>query len=174
MKGKKHISAQLIGKNIGWFLASFITMETDADGRPARVIFTTQSIDDEKLKNVLADFEAALSAWKGELVDGLTLSYGYISREEAPNMSVRELGIIADKRMYEAKSAYYRRNGVDRRGHQDVHRALCELYTKILKINISDDTYQIVNMGADELQIHSDYQETHSRYSGYRSVQFLL
>ncbi len=74
-------------------------------------------------------------------------------------MSVRELGIIADKRMYEAKSAYYRRNGVDRRGHQDVHRALCELYTKILKINISDDTYQIVNMETEEQTVEEGFSD---------------
>ncbi len=65
-------------------------------------------------------------------------------------MSVRELGIIADKRMYEAKSAYYRKTGLDRRGHQDAHRALCEMYSKILKINISDDSYQIIYMDTRE------------------------
>ncbi len=48
MQNKKYIATQLIGKHIGWFLASFIAMETDAEGRPVRVIFTTQSIDEEK------------------------------------------------------------------------------------------------------------------------------
>ncbi|MCR5090912.1 MAG: sensor domain-containing diguanylate cyclase [Oscillospiraceae bacterium] len=251
MQKKKYIATQLVSKRIGWFLASFISLETDADGRPTRVIFTTQSIDEEKrqeeilihrsrtdeltgllnrrayeediyekndvpvkdcfvsmsldvnglkavndtlghaagdellvgasqcmkkslgpygkiyrtggdefiailfcdngkLKEVLADFEETMAKWKGKLVGGLTVSYGFVSKEEEPELSVRELGAIADKRMYEAKSAYYRKKGVDRRGHQDAHRALCGLYTKILKINISDDTYQIVNMDVKE------------------------
>nr|MCR5108448.1 cache domain-containing protein [Lachnospiraceae bacterium] len=48
MRNKKQISTQLISDSIGWFLASFITMETDEAGRPKRVIFTTQSIDEVK------------------------------------------------------------------------------------------------------------------------------
>ncbi|MCR4892567.1 MAG: sensor domain-containing diguanylate cyclase [Lachnospiraceae bacterium] len=247
MQNKKYISAQLISKSIGWFLASFITMEADGTGRPIRVVFTTQSIDEakkqeeklihrsrtdeltgllnrrayeediyeqnsvpvmdsfvlmsldvnglkvindtlghaagdelligasqcmkrslgpygriyrtggdefiatlscdeKKLKEVLADFEETMANWTGKLVDSLTISYGYISKEEEPEMSVREMGIIADKRMYEAKSAHYRKTGVDRRGTQDAYRALSELYTKILKINITDDSYQVINM----------------------------
>lgn len=251
MQNKKFVSTQLKGRNIGWFLANFITMDTDDDGRPTKVIFTTQSIDetkkqeeqlirkshtdeltgllnrrayeedvyehdsipdkdhfvlmsldvnglktindtlghaagdeliigagwcmkkcfgsygkiyrtggdefivvlfcdDEKLKEVLADFEDTMANWKGKMCDSLSISYGYISKEEEPRLSVRELGAVADKRMYEAKSAHYRKKGIDRRGHKDAHRALCELYTKILKINITDDTYQIINMDVSE------------------------
>ncbi|MCR4902299.1 MAG: diguanylate cyclase [Butyrivibrio sp.] len=247
MQNKQFISSKFISKRIGWYLATFIAMETDEKGRPTRVILTTQSIDeevkqeeklihksqtdeltgllnrrayeeevyeqnsvpekeyfvlmsldvnglkvvndtlghvagdelligasramkecfgsygkiyrtggdefiailfcdDEKLKEVLADFDATMESWRGKLVNSLTISYGYVSKEEEPKLSVRDLAAIADKRMYESKSAYYRKKGVDRRGHQDAHRALCELYTKILKINISDDSYQIINM----------------------------
>jgi len=48
--------------------------------------------------------------------------------------------------MYDAKDAYYQEFGIDRRGQQEAHKALCALYTKILKINITDDTYHIINM----------------------------
>ncbi|MCR4745791.1 MAG: sensor domain-containing diguanylate cyclase [Lachnospiraceae bacterium] len=251
MKNKKYISTQLISKRIGWFLASFIAMETDADGRPTRVVLTTQSIDEEKkyeeklinksrtdeltgllnrrayeediyehndipdheyfvsisldvnglkvvndtlghaagdelligasqcmkrclgsygkiyrtggdefiavlfcddkkLKEVLDNFEKTIAGWKGKLVDSLTISYGYISKEEEPEKSVRELAVIADKRMYEAKSAHYRKKGMDRRGNKDAHSALYKLYSKILKIDISNDTYQIIDMDSME------------------------
>ncbi|MCR4822560.1 MAG: sensor domain-containing diguanylate cyclase [Treponema sp.] len=251
MKNKRYITNQFIGKNIGWYLSTFISMETDKEGRPVRVIYTTQSIDEEKkqeeklinksrtdeltgllnrrayeediyeqkelssdedfvsmsldvnglkvindtlghaagdelimgasscmkkslgpygklyrtggdefiailfcgsekLKDILADFEKTMSAWKGKFIDSLSISYGFISKEEEPEKSVRELGTIADMRMYEAKSAHYRKTGVDRRGHQDAHKALCEMYTKILKINLSDDSYQIINMDMKE------------------------
>lgn len=260
MQNKKFISAQLISKHIGWFLANFITMETDADGRPTKVVFTTQSIDaekkqeeklirnsqtdeltgllnrrayeedfyennyvpkknhfvsmsldvnglkvvndklghaagdelligasqcmkkclgpygklyrtggdefiailfcdDGKLKEALADFDETMAKWTGRLINGLTVAYGYVSKEEAPGMSVRELGAIADKRMYEAKSAYYRKKGVDRRGNQEAYRVLCGLYTKILKINISDDTYQILNMDMTEQTPEKGYSD---------------
>ncbi|MCR5747365.1 MAG: sensor domain-containing diguanylate cyclase [Lachnospiraceae bacterium] len=259
MQNKKHISAQLISKRIGWFLANFITMDSD-DGKPTRVVFTTQSIDEAKkqeekliyksrtdeltgllnrrayeediyeqnnlpendhfvfisldvnglkvvndtlghaagdellsgasecmvkslgphgnlyrtggdefiailfcdeakLKEILADFDETMACWKGKLIDGLTISYGYISKEEEPQKSVRELGIIADKRMYEAKSAYYRKTGVDRRGYKEAYGALCELYTKILKINITDDTYRIINMDIDEKSTEKGFND---------------
>ncbi|MCR4588561.1 MAG: GGDEF domain-containing protein [Lachnospiraceae bacterium] len=269
MQDKKYIATQLISNRIGWFLASFITLETDADGKPVKVIFTTQSIDeekkqeeklihrtrtdeltgllnrrayeedfyeqndvssydhfvfmsldvnglkvvndslghaagdellvgasdcmvkslrpygqiyrtggdefiailfcdDQKLKEVLADFDQTMAGWKGKLVEGLTISYGYISKEEEPHKSVRELAGIADKRMYEAKAAHYRRKGVDRRGHQDAHRALCELYTKILKINITEDTCQIVNMDPSEQTAEKGFSDKLSAWiSGF-------
>ncbi len=216
MKNKSFISMQLISKRIGWFLASFIALETDSEGRPTKVILTTQNIDEakkqeeqlihttrtdeltrllnrrayeediyaqnnvpvqdnfvsmildvnglktvndtlghdagdelligasqcmtesfgkyghiyrtggdefiailfcdnEKLKEALTDFDKKMSEWKGELANNLSISYGYVRKEEKPEMSVRELASIADKRMYEAKAAYYRNKGVDRR-----------------------------------------------------------
>ncbi|MCQ2495663.1 MAG: diguanylate cyclase [Lachnospiraceae bacterium] len=251
MKNKQIISKQLIGKNIGWFLASFITMEADAEGRPTKVIFTTRINDEEKkqeeqlikksqtdemtgllnrrayeediyehndmpdteeftyismdanglkvlndskghmagdemligvcqcmkkvfgaygklyriggdefvvilykgtdrVNELLAAFDAELAGWKGKLVDELSVSYGWINKEEEPGFSVRQLGAVAEERMYDAKSDHYKKTGVDRCGQQDAHKALCELYTKILKINVSDDSYHIVNLDVEE------------------------
>lgn len=251
MRNKKIISKQLVGKDTGWFLASFITMEADDTGRPTKVIYTTRVIDEEKrqqeslirktqtdeltglynrrayeediyahndtpdedefiyisldvnglkvvndtnghmagdeliigacrcmkkslgpygklyriggdefvailfcnsvkLNEILADFDDTIQNWSGDLVDSLSISYGWISKYEQPDYSVRQLGAVAEERMYEAKSLHYKQSGVDRRGQKDAHKALCDLYTKILKINITDDTYQIVNMDVGE------------------------
>lgn len=48
MKGKKFISKELSGRNVGWISASFIAVDTDEDDKPIHVIFTTRIIDDEK------------------------------------------------------------------------------------------------------------------------------
>ena len=56
----------------------------------------------------------------------------------------------ADERMYDAKTQHYLQMGVDRRGLQAAHVALCALYTKILKINITNDTFQVVDMDIKE------------------------
>lgn len=48
MINKKILSAEYIGKSIGWYVASFYTIEADEKGRPTKVVFTTRSIDDEK------------------------------------------------------------------------------------------------------------------------------
>ena len=260
MKNRKFISSQLISKQIGWFLASFVTMEADEEGRPNKVIFITRSNDEEKkqeenlihksqtdeltgllnrrayeediyahndvpdeeyfvsisldvnglkvvndtlghvagdellvgasqcmkrslgpygklyrtggdefiailfcdnkkLADVLADFEEVMDSWSGKLVDSLSISYGWISKEENPVLSVRELGAIADQRMYESKNNHYKKKGVDRRGQQDAHRALCELYTKILKINITDDSYKIINMDVAEQTMEKGFND---------------
>ena len=41
---------------------------------------------------------------------------------------------------------------MDRRGQKDAHAALCALYTKIIKANITEDKYEIVNL-------HNDIEE---------------
>lgn len=48
LKGKKIISEEMIEKTYGWILASFITVETDAEENPTKVLFLTQQIDAQK------------------------------------------------------------------------------------------------------------------------------
>lgn len=48
MRRRKIISDELLGKNLGWIQASFITMTRDDTGRPVKVIFATRVIDEEK------------------------------------------------------------------------------------------------------------------------------
>lgn len=114
---------------------------------------------DKKLKALLEVLDLATERWSGNLVDHLSMSYGYVSRQQEPDMTIQEMAILADKRMYEAKSLHYRKKGVDRRGQKDAHTALCALYTKILKINISDDSYQIVNMDESEQTDEKGFSE---------------
>lgn len=107
-------------------------------------------IDKYDLETVVSEFENEVKNWKGKLVDSLSVSFGYVTVEDIQGLSIFEVASVADKRMYETKSAYYKKKGIDRRGQADAHRALCNLYTKILKINITDDTYSIVNMDVSE------------------------
>lgn len=48
--------------------------------------------DKNKLETVLTDFEDKVANWSGSLVDSLSVSYGWISKEESPDSSVRQLG----------------------------------------------------------------------------------
>lgn len=48
MRNKKIISDEFIGNRLGWYRAVFIVIEADATGKPTKVVFTTQSIDEEK------------------------------------------------------------------------------------------------------------------------------
>lgn len=265
MKNVKVISKQLKGVNIGWFLATFVVMERDAEGTPVKVIYSTRvideakkyekklieksqtdeitgllnrrayeediyanndrpheddfvyisidvnglknvndtkghtagdelivgschcmkkclgpygklyriggdefvailSCDEKKLKKILADFDDTLAKWSGKLVDKLSVSYGHTSKEEHPDLSVRQLGAIAEQRMYVDKENHYKKNGVDRRGQKDAHKALCDLYTKILKINVTDDSYQIIDMDMSEQTEEKGFSDTISKW----------
>lgn len=71
--------------------------------------------DEERLKTLLADLEDKVKSWAGTMNDSLSISYGYASAEQYPNMTIRNLAFEADKRMYEAKAKYYKQAGIERR-----------------------------------------------------------
>lgn len=251
MKGKSSISMQLIGREVGWFLAMFIVTDSDSEGRPTKVVFTTRIIDEEKkleekiirdslvdeltglynrrayenhliqypdvpvepefvyvvidinglktvndtygheagdevirgaadclkkslgnrgkifrtggdefvailfsdenrLQGVLKDLDDLTLAWHGDIVPSLSLSVGYVTKNEFRDETVLELSRIADERMYLAKARYYSQKGVDRRDQSLAYKAMCNLYSKILKVNITNDTYSIVQVDASE------------------------
>lgn len=112
----------------------------------AAMIFATK----EQLYGIKLDFENLVNNWKGKLVSQISVSTGYVPVWEVDKKTVTEIALVAERRMYDEKSKFYRSKGVDRRGQKDAHTALCALYTKILKINITNDTYQIVNMDEKE------------------------
>ncbi len=215
MKNKKTISAELLGRNVGWIRMVFITI-TEKDGIPSKVICATQIIDEEKkmteslyqksytdeltkcfnrraydndiltyldhseytdfayvsldlnglktvndtlgheagaelirggvecmnesfgshgkiyriggdefvallfvdgdlMKLLTDDFDRKINNWHGELVKNLSISYGYVLSSEARGKSMAEIANLADKRMYESKSNYYKMNGLERR-----------------------------------------------------------
>ena len=66
--------------------------------------------------------------------------------------------------MYAVKAEYYRAMGIDRRGQAAAHKALCNLYTKILKVNLTDDTFSIVNMDVSEQTAEKGYADSISAW----------
>lgn len=243
MRGKKIISAEFVGKDLGWFRASFIAIQTDINEKPTKVIFTIQSIDDEKRKEerliftshtdqltgcynrrayekdiaelslqtefiymsmdvnglkIVNDglghaagdellqgasscmkecfddygkvyrsggdefiailftdrdrfgqikdrFEETVQNWSGKWIESLTISSGYVSSKEQIWFSIKEMAKAADERMYEKKAMFYRKNGVDRRGQPAAYLAICKLYSKILRIDLTEDSYRVLN-----------------------------
>lgn len=102
--------------------------------------------NEEKCKALITELEALTFQWKGTLADSLALSLGYAEKREFPGKTIKELEKIADERMYLDKERYYSQKGIDRRGLNEAHKLLCSLYTKILKINLTTDTFTIISM----------------------------
>ena len=64
---------------------------------------------------LLARLKAEAAAWRGMLVDELSISAGYACAADYPGSSLEEVVREADHVMYADKSEYYRRTGRDRR-----------------------------------------------------------
>lgn len=112
-----------------------------------------------KLLEIIEDFNHSLLNWSGDKVKELTVALGYVTRSEFPNNTVKELAKIADQRMYNYKEEFYRRKGIDRRGQQDAYAAICNTYTKILKVNLTKNTYAIIQMSLDEKRVQDGFSE---------------
>jgi diguanylate cyclase (GGDEF)-like protein len=216
LHNKKVISEEFVSKAIGWYRASFITAEANAEGYPTKVIYVTQNIDKMKKKeeelihisnvdeltglynrhayeediavygDVVTDdkfvfvsmdvnglktvndtfghfagdellngaaycmkrcfgpygkvyriggdefiamisvnekqlgdikrvFAEVTSRWSGKQVDRLSVSCGYVTKQEVGEVSVHKMADIADKRMYEEKEIYYKKTPEMRR-----------------------------------------------------------
>ncbi|MCQ2591316.1 MAG: diguanylate cyclase [Treponema sp.] len=110
------------------------------------IIFVNLSEVDE-IRNNLKDM---VSKWTGNFVKELSVSVGFASRKEFPHDSLKELSKQADQRMYVDKALYYESKGVDRRGQQAAFDVLCKSYERILKVNLTKDTYSVIHMDATE------------------------
>ncbi len=96
------------------------------------------------------DFEEKLRDWHGKYISCISVSAGYVFRDEIDTAHISDMARIADNRMYQDKSRYYARNGIDRRGNQDAFRALSDTYRKIIKADILNDTCSVIRIEDDE------------------------
>ena len=69
--------------------------------------------EEENVLACLAELERATAAWKGRFVDGFSVSCGVGSSAE--HDGIEAIIKAADRKMYDCKSDYYRRAGIDRR-----------------------------------------------------------
>ncbi len=73
------------------------------------------NVNEDKIDSLVKKTEELTSQWKGELISNLAVSCGYATRKDSGDVPIRQMAVLADKRMYEAKSEYYRRTGIERR-----------------------------------------------------------
>lgn len=84
--------------------------------------------------------------WSGNKVKKLEIACGFACREEFPNKSLKDLERIADHRMYEDKTLYYK-NSRDRKGDKfDASVILLQNCEKTLKVDLNQDSYQVYQM----------------------------
>ena len=77
------------------------------------VIIVTEKTSE--LPNLLVNFDQKVARWKGELIDSMNVSYGYVFSSEKEWNGIYDIAKAADASMYKSKSCYYRQSGIDRR-----------------------------------------------------------
>lgn len=121
--------------------------------------------DKTALEKAKSKFDEKINSWSGKLVNRLSVSYGCVSSKEQNWNNLFEITKEADKRMYQSKAAYYQKSGIDRRAHQRAYFAASSLYTKILKVNLTNDSFKIVNLDKDEQTIEKGFSESFSKWN---------
>lgn len=69
----------------------------------------------EDIEDAVETFRHYTTVWKGELVDELAVSVGFVIAGEHKGLNVDQLKELADKLMYIDKDEYYKRTGKERR-----------------------------------------------------------
>lgn len=112
--------------------------------------------DEVQLSAIKKDIEDVTENWKGKAGEKLAMSIGYVSRKEVGDISIEKMADLADKRMYEAKTKYYQNMGIDRRGRRDANAILGD---RLIKMNLFDETYQVVNVNDEEQIVYIDIKK---------------
>lgn len=109
-------------------------------------------VDGPRLERIRKDLDASVREWHGNIVKELYLACGYAAVSEHPGADVKKLNDFADKEMYADKELYYSKKGLDRRRQQYVFDVVSSTYTKIMRVNLTEDTYSIVRMSDAEMK----------------------
>ena len=112
------------------------------------------------VSKIKSDMDSVISSWQGKLVKSLFISFGMAQVAEEPELSLAKIAKIADKRMYQNKNAFYIAKGVDRRQQRMAYKTLCSSYTKILKINLTEDNSFIIYADEKELNENMGYSSS--------------
>ncbi|MCQ2595951.1 MAG: diguanylate cyclase [Treponemataceae bacterium] len=119
---------------------------------------------EHEIANIQAEFGKETAGWKGQYTSGLKIPAGIVSKKEMPEASLHELSKIADQRMYKEKSLIYIASGIDRRAQNAAYEVLCTSYTKILKVNLTNDDFSIIQMDANEKAAIKGYSDKFSEW----------
>lgn len=104
----------------------------------------------DELEEVKENFKDACEAWSARHKKTLTISTGYITKLHHPDMSMKDLIKQADQRMYRDKSQFYSKKGFDRRSQRSAFYSISKSYTKIIKVNLENETHEILQLEYDE------------------------
>lgn len=119
---------------------------------------------EEDIALIKENLEKKTSGWKGNYSSSLKIPAGFVSCKEKPNATIHEMTKVADQRMYKEKSLIYIASGIDRRAQSAAYEVLCTSYTKILKVNLTTDEFNIIQMDTNEKTSTKGYSDKISEW----------
>lgn len=103
-------------------------------------------MDENEIEETFERLNSICVKWRGESVKNLSVSYGFVRAAEVEGgRDIAVLQKLADERMYLRKDEYYRNTGNDRRGQGIAYEMICNSYKKILHVNLTTDTYDMIH-----------------------------
>lgn len=123
-------------------------------------------VSKDKLDELMVKFKGQTEKWHGRKVEELAISIGCVERRDFPKKTMKQIIKIADQRMYEAKAAFYAGRGrnVDRRNMQAAYDVICNFYTKVLRVNLTEDSFSVIRMEDSENTTEKGYDERISKW----------
>lgn len=115
-------------------------------------------VEKQILPEIKERLNKIVSEWKGDRVDSLSLSSGFVCSSDYSDTSVSDIVKAADREMYEDKNNFYRTSGLDRRAQKDAFEVLIKSYTKVLKVNLTTDAFSIIRVEKDESSYDMEYE----------------
>lgn len=109
-------------------------------------VITAENADPAEIKKKIED-EAETCQNENYKV---SISIGYCCGNEQENMVPEDYEQLADKMMYREKENYYIAKGINRRERDKVFNDICNSYLKILKVNLAEETFEIIKMDINE------------------------
>ncbi len=134
--------------------------------------------DGETLAGIKENLENYVLQWKGNYVSHLSISCGYVTKidieEKLSEPSINEIAKLADRLMYRNKAEYYANNGIDRRGQGEAFNVISKSYLKILKLNLTSDSFNVLKIDERERNSECGYDEHFSLWlKGFTEAGFV-
>lgn len=125
-------------------------------------------IGESELEMMLHKLDRDSFGWNGQYISSFSIATGVVKCSEFPTASMFDISKEANSRMNDAKAHYYARKGIDRRGQQDVLSAICSSYERILKVNLSTDSFSVIKSLNNDKTLSKSYADTVSSWlEGY-------
>jgi len=122
--------------------------------------------ENQILGDLKKDLDYTIGKWNENNSLELAVSCGFVARSDYDdvNPSVADLAKHADELMYQDKARFYEHKGIDRRGQRAAYDALKESYEKVLKVNLTTDSFNIIHVNEDERDESKGFDNIFSKW----------